>query len=198
MATSNLTIIQDNKKSGFDLLAGHNPLSFIVEALHNGTAPTSCSVDIYDEDDLLLNTFSCIPYKDTVVRRQFLFISDGIFKAYMEDFDDIYSSPDIVKDLPHMSKFFKLIFTCEGISVSTSFVIGHGVQQFGSTPLLEQVEGNAPTRFIGCVNRPVYLYCYNTVDGADISFNTEVTQKFAADADFGVFIDSDNTLYTLY
>jgi hypothetical protein len=197
MSVTSLTLSQENTKLGIDLLSVHNPLSFIVDAVWTGTAPVECKCNIYDNENALLGTFFCIPYKDVLNTRQFIFIADGIFKAYMDSFDDITSPEKVVHDIPQMTKFFKLVFETEGVQTETSFVGAHAVQQFGQTPQMENVYNNAPMRFIGCQDKPIYIYFYNTIDGAGVSVNDPFAEKFAADDDLRLFIDEDNTLFLI-
>ncbi len=197
MSVLSLSIIQDNVSLGIDLLSIHNPLSFIVEALYTDNAPTTCNCSIYDKDDILLGNFSCIPYKDVLNNRQFVFVADNIINSYMESFDDVTSPEQTVHELPNFTKYFKLVFTCESVSVFTEFRGAHAVQQFGQTPQLEEVFNNASMTFYGCENKPVYIYFYNTTEGASISVNTEFAEIYAADYDLTLFIDDDNVLFLI-
>jgi hypothetical protein len=156
--------VQTNITGDCNLISLHNPVVFIAQANYTGTAPEYIDVDLYDELDVLLGTYRCIPWLDiSTSTRQFIFIADKILRGFMEELDDFIQSGGSIQYCPDSTKIFKLQFDRyqEASGVVFTVVALHGVRQFGENPAVESVFNNDPLTYIGAAETPIYFYFYN-------------------------------------
>jgi len=192
-----LTIVQDNKQSGVDLLAINNPLSFIVEATYTGITPDYIPVDLYFDGEIIAS-FKALSYKDSApLTRQFVFLADEIIRGYMDDLNDFAQASGTMQPLENITKEFQVVFTYQNQSVSITFVACNGVRQFGDEFGACMVDVNNNKTYTAGENGTVYLYFYNdnennviTVDG--ITFETNYIIDYNGDR----FTDSNSDLLT--
>lgn len=189
MAVSNIELIQTNVDE-CELLAIHNPLTFIVEAAYTGTAPEACTCLVYS-NSVLLGTYKMIPYSDFLLRRRFVFVGDAIIRSFMEDFTDELITEKSLTKVKNITKNFQLVITCDAISRTVDFTALHGAVQFGEKPSLKAIEQNSHEIYIGGENSPVYIYFYNPFEGSTLTINTPFYDDAAFDFDEEIFYDND-------
>ncbi len=165
MAITSITITQDNIVSGSDLLPVHSPLVFLVDSEFTGAVPDYISVDLFDENGTLLNTYAAYPYSDlTLTKRQFYFISDEILRSKMQSFDDFVQAGASLVYVNRITKVFTLTFydpSTPTTNDSVTFTAIHASGQFGSNPNMTNIYNNTAENYIAIKNKPVYVYFYN-------------------------------------
>lgn len=195
MAITDVTITQKNITDNVDLLSIHNPLVFIVDATYTGDIPEELNVKIYDEDDVLLNEFGCIPYSDTTGVRQFAFVATDILKGYMGTFDDFKSAEKVLEYVDGITKIFKLVFydPTDLEEDEVTFVAMHAARQFGDTPYLSSIYNNDDETYYAAVGMPVYCYVYNNDEDNVLTVNSgEIITNVLLDYDDVALVDSDD------
>ena len=197
-----LTLSQSNVVEGSNLLPVHNPLIFICQAEYSGTPPDYIYADLYDKDDILLNTFKCIPYRDPIpTYREFLFIADKILKGYMDGLDDFVQGADTLEHVDNMTMEFKIVFRdpeSNSADVEFEMVAIHAANQFGQNPNLHEVFNNETDTYIAYENKPVYIYFYNDNIANVLSvLDTSFQEVVALDYDDEEFADQDDVLLTI-
>jgi hypothetical protein len=199
MAITSVTISQSNVTSSINLLSIHNPLVFIVDAEYTGSTPTQLNVKIYDDDDVLLNEFACIPYSDVTGLRQFVFIATDILKAYMGEIDDFRSSEKALEYVDGITKVFNLIFydPVDEEEDEVTFTAMHACRQFGDTPYLESIQTNEDETYYAAVGMPVYCYIYNDDEENVLTVNAgEIIPDVLLDYDDVALVDYDDIYLT--
>lgn len=170
MAITSITIVQKNITDSINLLSVHNPLVFLIDVAYNTTTPEVINVGIYDKDDVLLDTFACIPYSDSINVRQFAFLADDILRGYLGSIDDFQSAEKVLEYCDGFTKEFTLLFYDPDetdTNDEVSFVAMHAAGQYSETPYLESIYLNQDDTYYAAVGKPVYVYLYND-DAANI------------------------------
>ena len=174
---TNITVTQDNKISGSDLMAVFSPLIFICDVTYSGATPEKIYVDLYHNFDLL-QRYKAIPYTDpTATLRRFLFIADSIIRSYMQKFDDVYNSSDVTVSVPFMTKEFILNFIDpdnESTKDTTFFNAALGSRQFSENPNMVSQYNNDNELIIGIENFPSTVYFYSTRLDSDPPVNFQI------------------------
>lgn len=200
MAITNIAISENNIEGDSDLMAVHNPLVFTINATFTGAAPELLYARVYDEDDVLLGTFKCIPYQDlTATIRQFMFIASDILRGFMDGFDDEAQSAFSLAFMENFTKVFNIEFdsqeTPSGSEDEVEVVALHGVRQFGDNPNAENIFNNVALTYYGSENKPIYVYCYND-DAADtITITPGLDDDNFIEYDGDYFIDSSGNYF---
>ena len=202
MAINSLTISQDNKLNGSDLLSVHNPLAFICNAFYSGQNPSFIYVDLYVET-ILIKTLKAIPFKDlTGTLRQFVFIASDILRSQMDMPEDFGQSANTLMFVDNLTKEMSLTFRDpDGIAapVSTSFVICAGASQFGDANganLLEQFNNDSQIYYCGKGGR-AYVYFYNADTNNILSIGGPLETNYAVDSTLDIFTDSNNDRFLI-
>lgn len=172
MATSilSITIAQDNKYSGVDLLSVHNPLVFLVDASYSGDPPDN----IYATLDGV--TFYKCNYLEEVTAssRRFFFVADEILRAELDTVEDIVQTDGTVISAFNMTKEITLYFTDTGdpeYDINTSVTIiacnasNDFVSEYGACMVNEV--NNERRVYTAGKNKIVYLYWWND-DAANV------------------------------
>jgi len=195
MAITSIESYQSNFTTD-NILSVHNPLSFIVNVSYTGNAPDVLFCDVYDKDDVLLSRFRCIPYLDVSASiRQFLFKSDGVFRGFMDDLDDVIQTSGTLLEIVSMTKEFKLDFTDDSESLEIEIVAMHSSRQFSESPNLTGI--NESKTYCGTEGDPVYVYYYNSDEGDNISNIPSGGDELGLlDFDDEEFADFDDQLLT--
>jgi hypothetical protein len=200
MPVSSIDLIESNYTGNSNLICIHNPVIFIVQANYIGAAPEYLEALLYDEDDVLLGTFRCIPYLDvTTTSRQFIFVADQIMRGYMGNFDDVLQTGGSLEYIEDRTKVFKLRFQkyMEAITGEYVVVALHGVRQFGDDQNAVSIYNNEPQVYYGAEDMPVYVYFYNNDPDAYISMTIGGgSDEVLLDYDDEEFADFDDELLT--
>lgn len=196
MAITSVTISQSNITDSINLLSVHNPLVFLIDVAYNTAAPELINVGIYDKDDVLLDTYVCIPYLDSTGVRQFAFIADDILRGYMGSIDDFRSNEKVLEYCDGITKEFTLNFydpDTPATNDEVSFVAMHAAGQYSETPYLESIQINQDDTYYAAVGKPVYVYIYNDNEANIISVGTgEVEFQPLLDYDDVALLDFDD------
>lgn len=179
MSVSAITISQDNKLTGCNLLAIHNPLVFLIDVTYSGETPQKLYCDVINSESVTLATYQCIPYQDISNYRQFAFVADQIIRGEMDDFKDYNSDERVLEFVPNITKQFTLKFYIdETLSAETDFTACHAARQYGDSPAMQSISQNTnENTYIAGEGRPVYIYFYNddetnviTVGSAELEY----------------------------
>lgn len=200
MAVTSITIIQDNKNGGVDLLSVHNPLVFLVDVAYSSEIPETLYVELQNGDGEVLDTFAAIPYRDSDSGsiRTFAFLASVILKAYMDSFEDFESSENTLEYVDGITKQFTLRFYVGTVEASVSFTAIHAARQFGDTPYLGSIFNNEAETYYTGAGMPVYIYFYNADENNNITIDTPTSDELAAlDYDDTVFIDHDYSYFKI-
>ena len=168
MAITGISIIQDNKIDGCQLLSVHNPLCFIVEVDYTSTAPDELYVDLTGES----LTFSCLLESDVQAgKRRFMFIADEIVRGLMDGLDDEVQGDSTNVVRYEITKDFSLLFRDPTVSIGSlvtdvnkvalDFTAVRASRQFGESPSLNALFENDDEDYIGVKDFPCYVYFYN-------------------------------------
>jgi hypothetical protein len=195
MAVSNLAIVQSNIDE-CELLAVHNPLTFLLDATYTGTAPEVCTCEVW-ADGSLINTYKLIPYSDFLSTRRFCFVGDVILRSYMSDFNDELITEKTLTRVENMTKDFTLIFKCEATEREIDITALHGAVQYGEVPALLPIYNNENETYIGGAGQPIYIYFYNKNDGDILTINSPFYDDAALDYDEYWFTDFDEFIFKL-
>jgi hypothetical protein len=165
MAITSIGIQQDNRASGANLLAIHNPVIFIANVNFTGQAPDTCNVELYDVDRNLIDIYSAIPYRDTLLtQRQFVFKSSTIIKSLMDDFDDVAQLSDVLVYVEGLTKQFYIRFSSPDDPLIYAEVLidfAHAQRQFGETVCMSDQYNNDEDTYYAPKDKPCYVYFYN-------------------------------------
>ena len=188
-----LIISQDNLTNGCITLSVHNPLIFIIDAEFTGLQPEYVKCDI-SIDGSLVGSYRCVPFEYvTETRISYLLKSDSIIRAYMDSFEDVVTSFNILESVPTFSKSVKLTFSDPEIEVAApvevEFIAVHATRDIGNNPCLVDIETNEPDTYYSFGSHPVYVYFFNN-DGANVI--VELSYETMLDSDDEVLLDSDN------
>lgn len=194
MAVSSITVTKKDYSDECNLIAIHSPVSFEIEVSFPSSAPESLQVDIYDENSILLGTFLAIPYIDTSGVRTFVFLADEILRGYMPDVDDFVSTNRALEFVPNNTKIFTIVFTCETLTATETFVAAHAVRQYGDTSTLNSIYNNDDFTYHAGVGLPVYAYFYNNDTNNILSIGEPIEDKLL-DYDNIAFTDADNIYF---
>lgn len=196
MAISSVTITQDNIVDSVNLLSIHNPLVFIADAAYTGSIPDFLNVKLYDKNDVLLDTFACIPYADSTGVRRFAFLANDILKGYMGALEDFASVEKVIEYVPNATTIFKLKFydpDSEATYDEVTFVAMHAARQIGETPYLESIYNNESETYYTGQNMPAYAYFYNDNELNIITVGTgEIIFRPLNDYDDYALLDFDD------
>lgn len=168
MAITGISIVQDNKVDGCDLLSIHNPLVFIVEVDYTSTAPDELYVDIVG-DSL---TFSCILESDPQAgKRRFMFLADEIIRGMMQSFDDEEQADDSLVLLDNSTHDVSLLFRDPTVAIGSlvtnvnkiqlDFIACHATRQFGESPSLNAIFENDNETYLSVEDGVCYAYFFN-------------------------------------
>lgn len=180
MAITNISISQDNKVGESNLIPVHSPVIFIVDVTFTGLVPDTLKVQILDINDVLIDTYKCIPYKDLLATlRQFIFIADQPIRGLMEGFDDFAQLNETFIPVPDITLQLKLKFV-DPDNASTfvveTFDFVHGAEQFGNNPNLVDQFNNENDIYFAPKDSFVYVYFYNDDAASDVNINDDVLQ----------------------
>lgn len=185
MPITAINISQDNIVSGSNLMPVHSPLSFIAEATYNTTTPATLYARVYDINDLLIDTFKCIPYEDPIATvRTFLFDANLFLKSYMDSQEDVLQVNGSFLYMDAPTEQFKISFyDSDSLIESSKLTIDAiaGAAQFSEYPNLIDIYNNEAQTYISKIGGFVYVYFYNRLEGT----NVQIT-------DNGVFIGGYN------
>jgi hypothetical protein len=185
MAITAITISQDNIVNGSNLMPVQSSLTFIADVDYTGATPDSIDVEILDESDVVLETYSAVPYKDvTTTQRQFVFKADGPLKALIDDFEDFFQLNETLEYVENITKQFKLKF----IDPDTP-----------DYPNLEDQFNNDTDTYYAPKNSWVYVYFYNDDITNDVAIDgPALTEGNALDYDDAIFTDFDDENFTIF
>jgi hypothetical protein len=188
---ANISIIQDNKVDGWELLSVHNPLAFICEVEYDGVTPDFVSVRLESEDVVIFEG-KAITFKDSAPKtRQYIFIADMFIRGQMPEYDDEVQASDTLIPIQNITKSFTIIFTHENITASTSFVACNAASQFGDEFGACLKDINLPKTYTAGENGVVYLYMYNWDENNVISMDTNLVTAYITDSNGNPFTDSN-------
>jgi hypothetical protein len=196
MAITSVTISQKNITDSINLLSVHNPLVFLIDVVYSSSVPELINVGIYDSNDVLLDTFVAIPYRDISSTRQFAFLADDILRGYMGSIDDFRSNEKVLEYVDGITKEFKLVFYDTDVPATNdevSFVAMHAAGQYSDTPYLESIYINEDQTYFAAVGKPVYIYIYNDNEANVITVGTgEIEFQPLLDYDDVALLDFDD------
>ena len=196
---TDITIYQSNKTAQCDLLSVHNPLIFLVDAHYTGATPEALHVDVNNSNGDTLGTYTCIPYQDVSAGvRRFAFIADGILRSFMDGFEDIEQTEKTIIEIPNLTEYFELDFFDPNNELeheAIDFYASNTSRQFGEGALQENIFNNTNMTYVSAENRPVYIYYFNSVNGAVISITDALQEYPALDYDDTFFADADDVLF---
>jgi len=196
MAITDISISQDNKVSDSNLIPVHSPVIFIVDVTYTGLVPDTLNVELYDKDDVLIDTYKCIPYLDLLATlRQFIFIADEPIRSLMEGFDDFAQLNETFVPVPDITKVFKLNFVDPDNAATfdiETFVFVHGAEQFGNNPNLVDQFNNEDDNYFAPKDNFVYVYFYNNDAANNVSVGDEFLQLIPDELNVPIEGDTDN------
>ena len=205
MAITGLTIIQDNKIGDSDLLAVHSPLSFIVEAAHDGTIPDELGCDVLI-NSVLQDSYRMIPLRDTSpTTRDFVFMADQILRSFMNGFDDFGQLNETLLPVEDITQEFELLFydiDTPATNETLNFVACHAARQFDDVngANMFDIYNNQSDNYIGYLNNPVFVYFYNNDPDAVLSIGVDIglTEVSLTDFDDTEFTDFNDEVFTSF
>ena len=202
MAITAITISQDNIVNGSNLMPVQSSLTFIADVDYTGLTPDSINVEILDESDVVLETYSAIPYRDvTATQRQFVFKAEGALKALIDDFDDFFQLNETLEFVENITRQFKIKFIDPDVPATNDEVLIDGAQavrQFGDYPNLEDQFNNDTDTYYAPKDSWVYVYFYNDDITNDVAVDGPVlTEGNALDFDDSIFTDFDDEIFTI-
>lgn len=190
-----ISIIQDNKVDGWDLLSIHNPLTFICEVTYDGMTPEFVAVKL-ESNGVLIVEAKAITFKDTApTKRQYIFIADTFIRGAMPYFDDEVQASNTVIPIQNITKPFKITFTHTNITASTSFVACNASSQFGDKFGACLKDINLPTTYTAGENGVVYVYMYNWDENNVITMDTNLVTAYVTNANGDIFTDSNGNRF---
>ena len=195
MAT--ISIIQDNKIDGWELLSCHNPLCFIAEVDYDGLTPDFIDVELLSGSTSIAK-MKAISFKDSAPKsRQFIFIADAIIRGAMPDFNDEVQGSNTLIHIENITKEFQIVFTYEDLTASTSFVACNASSQFGDEfgACLKNI--NLPTTYTAGEGGVVYIYMYNWDENNVITMDTNIQTGYALNSNLDIFTDSNNNRFKI-
>ena len=197
-----ISIIQDNKLIGSDLLAIHQPLVFIVSLVFS-PLPLYLSVTLFegaDNSGSVLGNFVARAYKDVSSdERYFAFDAGDLLKGYMHEYMDEAQSSNTLQRIDNITKQFTIEFSSIGVESNTiTFNACHAVRQFGNKNGASLLEVNETQTYYCGVGGTVYAYCYNDDADAEITVNNTVPEDvYALDDNLDMFTDDNNDLFLI-
>jgi hypothetical protein len=205
MAITAITISQDNIINGSNLMPVQSSLTFIADVDYTGATPDSVNVEILDESDTLLETYSAVPYNDvTPTQRQFVFKAEGPLKALIDDFEDFFQLNETLEYVENITRQFKIKFVDPDTPATNDEVLIDGAQavrQFGDYPNLEDQFNNDTDTYYAPKDSWVYVYFYNDDITNDVAIDgpalTEVTADDNSDITFQDNSDEDYTIFVI-
>lgn len=204
-----LEIIQDNKINGFDLLAIHNPLFFIVQLNYEtGDIPDFLNVRIFDVSTSTTNPVwigRAHPYKDIsgVARQYILSVSQVTMSILMPEIKDQLEQPiNALFFAEYASRNFNLEFyennSLYGLHLFTDFVALNGSAQIGDDGGACKIKYNTPNVYTCTVGAYVYVYCYSDSNTSLITVDSQVLQEvFARNSDLSIFQNFGGTQFKM-
>jgi len=193
----------NNIEDDCNLLAVHSPLKFICSVTYD-VSMSPVYVNIYDENNNLLNTFQALLYSDdNVGNAKVYFIADSILKTYMGSISDTLQPESELVYQPNMTKIFRIEFsdvlpTYVGDSLAISInIIGYlGSVQFGENPALIDIFNNAAQVYTGAKYQTIYVYFFNDSITNSLSISGVTPSLFyARDDDNAIFTDDDDAKF---
>jgi hypothetical protein len=202
MAITAITISQDNIINGSNLMPVQSSLTFIADVDYTGATPDSIDVEILDESDVVLETYSAVPYNDvTTTQRQFVFKAEGPLKALIDDFEDFFQLNDTLEYVENITRQFKIKFIDPDTPATNDEVLIDGAQavrQFGDYPNLEDQYNNDTDTYYAAKDTWVYVYFYNDDITNDVAVDGPLlTEGNALDYDDSIFTDFDDSIFTI-
>jgi hypothetical protein len=196
---TDLIITQDNIVDDCNLLAVHSPLLFICSVDYDSEL-NPVYVNIYDAANELIASYQALVYEDNNQgRAKVYFYADSILRAYMGGFDDTLQLENELVQQQNMTKQFTIEFADiqqpyvgDYTSDSCTIVAYAGAVQFGENPALIDIFSNAAQAYVGAEKQPVYVYFYNSLDGAGLAIEgVDPVIFYARDYDAAIFTDYD-------
>lgn len=185
MAITSITIQQDNRIGSANLLATHNPLTFIANVNYSGLTPDLCNVEVYDSERNLLDTYSAIPYKDILLtQRQFIFKANTIVKSLMNSFDDTPQLSDILVYVEGLTKQLYIRFVSPDnplIYAETLIDFAHAYRQFGEKVCMLSQFNNDEDTYYAPKDKPCYVYFYNDNESNVLSLSPVTFERVEFD-----------------
>lgn len=181
MAVTNIAFNNDGDTDKYlfeqNIYCVNTPFTIKFDCTYNGgVPPEDALVSIYESlfdgnsysRGSLLAQFNAIPYDDpSSTVRTFIFITDGIFKAFMEDYGDYFTMEKAFAAIPELTKDFWLEITSQG-KYFDPFVMmflqrAHQFGQRGYVKIPEAINTDNPAFaseqvYYGAENKPLYLY----------------------------------------
>ena len=200
MPINTLTISQDNKAGGSNLMSIHNPLAFVCDAFYSGQAPSFIFVDVLI-DGVSVALFRAIPYKDlTGTLRQFIFQAADLIRGVMFSgvpFDDIPQAAGTFEFVENLTKEITIKFSDpDGVAsdVTTDVVVCSAASQWGdaSGANLTDLFNNTTKIYYVAKGGRGYVYFYNDDESNIISINAPLETNYAIDSNNDIFTDSNN------
>ena len=193
---NSITITQDNKVNGSDLVPIHSPLVFLADANFTGDYPTALYVDVID-GSTLIDTFKAIPYTDVLANvRRFAFVATDVIKPLLGNFDDFHQLNNTLAYVNGMTRVLTLRFydpANNATEAETTCTFVHGAAQFGDNPNFDTIYNNAASTYYGPDGKIVYIYFYNNDITNILTIDSPTTLiDYAADFDDAIFDDYDD------
>lgn len=166
MAITSIDIVKNNVVSGSNLIAIHNPVSFIVAANYSGDTPLELNCRILDIDNNELADYRMIPYRDnTETQREFLFKASQALKSVVgSGFDDFFQLLDTLEYVDGLTKELILEFyDPENESIATTFtgVFVNAAKQFSQSVNMSDEFSNDSKTYYAPKGKWAYVYFYN-------------------------------------
>jgi hypothetical protein len=202
MAINSITISQDNKVNGSDLLPVHSTLVFLADVNYTGEYPLSILVDIIEDGDIL-ETFRASVNTDLLANlRQFYFVANDVIKGLMGSFDDFAQLNDTLAYVNDITKTVTLKFRDPDNELTfdeTTVTFVHGAAQFGENPNLDTIYNNEPSLYYGVEGGFVYVYFYNENESNALTIDSPISSlELAQDFDDAVFTDGNLVDFEIY
>ena len=197
---SSIVVTQNNLIGNCILLSVHNALVFLIDVAYTSYVPENLFCELQDEEGTVLNTFTAIPYKDSlsISKRTYAFFASDVVKAYMDDFEDFVSPVGTLDIVENITKQFSIRFYIDEIETTESFVAMHANRQFGQSPCLESININTPEKYYTGLGMPCYIYIYNNDENNVITIGAPTSDDIVAtDYDDVVFVDSDDLYFKI-
>lgn len=170
MAITAIDVFENNIENGVNLMAIHNPLTFIAEVTYTNTAPDTLQVVLTD-DNTNYYTYDCVYYADiSLTKRQFIFIADEVLRSFLPTVADVGQGSDTIVN-SNITNVVSIYFT-DGVTESTPFsiTICHAARDYTDLngALMVDEYNNETKRYTGIVGELVYQYWYNDDANNDI------------------------------
>jgi hypothetical protein len=171
MSVTSVEITQDNIVSSCNLLATHQPLVFIIEAL--GTdLPDYLTINVKSAA-ITLGIFKAVSFEAISGGRNYIFNADSILRCYMPHFDDTEQTNDTIELTTYPMRSFMIEVTHEALSDEVAIVGYLASRQRGKTEALTEIYGNDNEKVFCFKDRYTNFHYYKQADTAlTLAFGT--------------------------